>query len=127
MDWELPQEHAREAAERWGATDEYQESARRTKNYSKDDWQAMLAEQETINRNFAALMHAGVAVSDPQVMDAIDAHRLFIDRWFYPCSNDMQLTLTHMYVSDPRFTQTYDEVAQGLAAYIHAAAVARSN
>ena len=51
-------------------------------------------------------------------MDAAEAHRQHIDRWFYPCSFAMHRGLADMYISDARFTKTYEDLAQGLAQYV---------
>ena len=39
-----PEAHAEEAERRWGGTDAYAESQRRTARYTKDDWKRMQAE-----------------------------------------------------------------------------------
>ena len=48
----------------------------------------------------------------------VDRHRQHIDRWFYPCSIEMQVNLGEMYVTDPRFAATYDNVQPGLAMFL---------
>ena len=45
-----PAEHEDEAKERWGHTEAYKESARRTKGYTKADWERFKVESEDINR-----------------------------------------------------------------------------
>lgn len=113
-----PAEYEDEVQERWGDTDAYRESARRTKRYTKADWERYKAESEQVTLAIAALMNEGVPADDPRAMEAVEAHRMLIDAWFYPCSKEMHAGLGAMYVSDPRFTQTYDKVAPGLASYI---------
>ncbi len=51
-------------------------------------------------------------------MDAAEAHRQQITRWFYDCSHEIHRGLGDMYVQDPRFTATYEGTAPGLAAYV---------
>ena len=46
-------------------------------------------------------------------MDAVERHRLLIDRWFYPCSRAMHAQLGEMYVADPRFAATYEAIRPG--------------
>jgi MerR family transcriptional regulator, thiopeptide resistance regulator len=48
----------------------------------------------------------------------VDRHREQIDRWFYPCSIEMQVNLGEMYVADPRFAATYERVKPGLATFL---------
>jgi DNA-binding transcriptional MerR regulator len=120
-------EHARyaeEAQERWGETDAYKESARRAKQYSKQDWQRMKAEMDAVHNGIAALMQAGKPANDPQVTALAEQHRLHIDRWFYPCSHKMHQALGDMYVADPRFTATYEKISPGLAQYMRDAIAA---
>jgi hypothetical protein len=51
-------------------------------------------------------------------MDAAEAHRQHITRWFYDCPAEMHANISEMYVSDPRFAKTYEDMAPGLAQYV---------
>jgi MerR family transcriptional regulator, thiopeptide resistance regulator len=116
-----PAEYEDEARERWGETDAYKESARRTARYTKEDWKRFKTESEEINKAIVALMDEGVAPTDERAMEAVDRARLQIDRWFYPCSREMHAGLGEMYVADPRFTANYDKIRPGMAQYVCAA------
>jgi MerR family transcriptional regulator, thiopeptide resistance regulator len=113
-----PTQYADEAAERWGDTDAYQESRRRTRSYSKADWQRIAAEQAGSRVRYAATMAAGHPPTSAEAMDAAEAHRLMISRWFYDCGPAMHRGLGDMYVCDARFTVHYDEAAPGLAQWV---------
>jgi DNA-binding transcriptional MerR regulator len=117
-----PEEYAEEAAERWGETDAYKESARRARKYSKEDWQAIKAEGHEAFRGLAELLVAGVPADDERAAEAIDKHRAQIDRWFYPCSQEMYVGVLEMQVGDARFRATWDGYAEGLLDYALAAA-----
>ena len=104
-----PADHEDEARERWGNTDAYKESARRTKQYGKPEWQAIRDESAAIYARLAQLMQQGAAASDPAVQAAVEDHRKHIDRWFYPCSRQMHRGLGEMYVADARFTASLDK------------------
>lgn len=121
-----PAEHEDEVKERWGHTEAYKESARRTKGYTKADWERFKAESEDIGTAIAALMDEGVPPEDPRAMDQVERHRLQIDRWFYPCSREMHENLGRMYVADPRFTATYEKIHAGKAQYVCDAVVANA-
>ena len=121
-----PAEHEAEAEERWGDTEAYKESARRTRRYTRDDWTRFKAESDDVNQAIAALMDHGVAADDPQAMDAVERHRLLIDTWFYPCSHEMHEELGRLYVADPRFTATYEKIRPGMAAYVRDATAANA-
>ncbi|WP_344613579.1 TipAS antibiotic-recognition domain-containing protein [Dactylosporangium salmoneum] len=113
-----PDEHADEARERWGSTEAYQQSARRTAQYTKEDWVRIKAETAENVAGFAAAFEGGVAASEPRAMDLAEAHRQHISRWFYDCPAQMHRGLGDMYVADPRFTANYDTEHPGLAQYV---------
>ena len=121
-----PTEYEKEAEERWGSTDAYKESARRTKRYTKEDWARFKAESEANGLAIAALIDEGVPADDPRAMDLADGARLLIDRWFYPCSHEFHVGLAEMYIADPRFAANYEKVHAGLARYMHDAILANA-
>jgi DNA-binding transcriptional MerR regulator len=121
-----PDEHAAEAQERWGTTDAYAESGRRAASYGKADWLRMNAEGQAVNDQLAAAMRAGLPADSREAMDAAEAHRQQISRWFYDCPHEMHVGLGEMYIADPRFMATYENVAPGLAQYLHDAIVANA-
>lgn len=120
-------EWAREAEQRWGDTDAYQESQRRTAGYTKDDWARLKDESDAGLRNFAEAMRAGTPPTSEQAMALAEAHRMFLTTWFYDCGYDMHRGLAEMYLADDRFRQTFDTVATGLADYVAAAIRANSD
>jgi hypothetical protein len=112
-----PAKYEDEAQQRWGDTEAYKESARRTKRYTKKDWEQIKAEGEQLYRELAAQLEAGRKPTDPAVMDVAERHRAHIDRWFYPCSAEMHRGLGELYVNDPRFTATFEKIRAGLAEF----------
>lgn len=107
-----------EAEERWGDTDAYEESARRTKSYTKDDWDRQREEQASIYRDAVAAMQGGAKPEDVVAMDLAERHRLAIDRWFYPCSRRMHRDLAELYEADDRFAQNIDRFGVGLTPFL---------
>ncbi|HEU5265525.1 MAG TPA: MerR family transcriptional regulator [Jatrophihabitans sp.] len=120
-------EWAEEAERRWGDTEAYQQSQRRAAAYTKDDWKTIKAQADEGLRAFADAMAAGVPATDPRAMDLAEQGRQYISRWFYDCSYEAHRGLAGMYISDERFTATYDVVAPGLAQYVHDAIVANAD
>jgi DNA-binding transcriptional MerR regulator len=116
-----------EAEQRWGDTDAFKESQRRAAAYNKEDWAAMKAESDAGLRAYADAMRAGAPATSPQAMAAAEANRQFITRWFYDCGYDMHRGLAEMYVADERFRKTYEDVAPGLARYVHDAVKANAD
>jgi DNA-binding transcriptional MerR regulator len=112
-------EYAREAEQRWGDTDAWRQSRERAGRYGKDDWRRIAAEGEEVTAQFVALTRAGTPPDSAEAMDAAEAHREHIDRWFYDLGYAMHRGLADMYLADPRFTKTYDDRAPGLARYVH--------
>jgi MerR family transcriptional regulator, thiopeptide resistance regulator len=119
-----PAQYEDEAKERWGHTDAYKESQRRTKSYGKAEWEQIKREADVIYQRLADLMAAGTAVDDPAVQAAVAEHRAHITRWFYPCSAEIHRGLGEMYVADPRFTANLDKVTPGFARFLRNAIAA---
>jgi MerR family transcriptional regulator, thiopeptide resistance regulator len=106
-----------EAEERWGETDAWRQSQERTKGYTKADWEEVKAESDRTHQAFTDAMDAGEPPTSEVAMDAAELHRASMQR-FYDCSYDMHRNLADMYVSDPRFTATYDEIRPGMSHYV---------
>ncbi len=120
-----PTEYEDEAKERWGDTDAYQESARRTARYTKDDWTQIKAEASAIDAAFLELMRAETSPSSETAGAVVDRHRAHITKWFYECSEQIHQGLGQMYVADSRFTANIDKAGSGLAQYMSHAIAAR--
>ena len=116
-----PSRYEAEAKERWGETDAYKESARRTSQYTKADWERYKAEVQAIMSEAASLLRAGAAADADAAMAVAERHRLSIDRWFYPCAPKMHAALADMYEADARFAENIDAHAPGLTVWLSAA------
>jgi MerR family transcriptional regulator, thiopeptide resistance regulator len=119
-------EWADEAEQRWGNTEAYKQSQQRASKYTKQDWVKLKAEADEGLRAFADALRAGTSADSPAAMHLAEAHREYISRWFYDCDHDTHRGLAQMYVADPRFTKLYEDVAPGLAQYVHDAIVANA-
>lgn len=111
-------EHAADAEARWGASDAYRESAGRTARYSKEDWQRIMNDAQSVVLRVVSAMKAGKPAESADAMDAAEAHRQQISDAFYDCSYAIHVGLAEGYVSDPKFTATYEKIAPGLARYL---------
>ena len=121
-----PSQYEEEARQRWGDTEAYRESARRTSRYTKADWQQIGREGAEINAAFLALMKAGTPAADPAATAVAERHRAYISKWFYECSPEIHAGLGAMYVTDPRFTASIDRAGPGLARYMSEAIAANA-
>nr|WP_280527536.1 TipAS antibiotic-recognition domain-containing protein [Deinococcus humi] len=119
-----PAEHEAEANERWGDTDAYRQSARRTSKYSRADWEAVKAEMNAISSRYLALMYAGTPPDSPEARAVAADHRAHLSARYYDASPGMMRGLAQMWVADERFTRNIDSAGEGLAAYQSAAVLA---
>jgi DNA-binding transcriptional MerR regulator len=113
-----PPEWAEEAKQRWGDTEAYQESQRRTGRYGKREWAAIQEEAGDIARRFGDLKRSGAPADGPAAVATAEEHRHHIDRWFYPCSPDAHTGLGEMYVADARFSAYWDAFEPDLAGFV---------
>lgn len=113
-----PSQYEEEARRRWGQSEAFIESEKRTRAYTPDDWKTIKAEQAAVYDDAYAALKAGKTPSDSAVMDIAERHRLSIDRWFYPCSHGMHRELASMYESDDRLRQSIDKHGEGLTSFL---------
>lgn len=112
---EHQQKYGKEAEERWGNTDAYKESARRTSKYTEEDWRRIKQFNVELNRKLIERMPFGP--DDEEVQRLVSSHRQHLTDNFYNCSTEMYRGLGEMYVNDPRFTANIDKHREGLAAF----------
>lgn len=110
-----------ETKARWGQTEAYKESMKRTRSYSKEKWSEIKEELDEILERMVALKAAGTEADSDEAMDLAEEHRGHIDRWFYPCSHAMHGSLSTMYTADPRFADFFEKRGEGLAEYVRGA------
>ncbi|PNG18526.1 MerR family transcriptional regulator [Streptomyces cahuitamycinicus] len=122
-----PEQYAEEVEARWGGTDEYAESQRRTASYTKEDWKRIQAEAAEWGERYVALMSAGEDPAGEAAMALAEEHRQHICRSFYECSYELHRSLGEMYVSDERFTAFYDAMRPGLAEHLKDAIAANAD
>jgi DNA-binding transcriptional MerR regulator len=73
-------EVAAEAEERWGDTDAWRESRRRTAVYTKQDWITIKAEADANIAGFASAIRAGEPPTGIMAMDLAEQHREHLTR-----------------------------------------------
>ena len=119
--------YAPEVEERWGNTAAYAESNRRVQSYGPDDWAKIKSEGRAIEAGLATLLADGSPPDSAEATALARAHREHITRWFYPVSESAHLGLADMYLADPRFAAHYEQIAPGLAQFVHDAIHASVN
>lgn len=111
------QEYKKEAKERWGQTAAYQESEKKQKNYSKDDFQQInenLMNQFVI---FGTLKEHSIKSSE--VQKQVQLLQQFITDHYYHCTKEILSGLGLMYVNDERFKTNIDHAGgAGTATFV---------
>jgi len=115
-----------EAEARWGDTDAWRESRRRTATHTRRDWEEITREADEITAALAEAHTSGSPPSTEVAMDVAERHRAHISRWFYECPPAFHVRLGELYATDERFLASYDRLGEGLAAYMRAASVANA-
>ncbi|WP_320415013.1 MerR family transcriptional regulator [Kocuria sp. cx-116] len=118
QDWNP--EYQREAEERWGDTDQWEQSQQRAAGMSTEDWQRIKADGDQLNRDLAQAARDGIEPGSKQANQLAERHRESIAQ-FYDCSHAMQVCLATMYTQDPRFTEYYETLEPGLADWLYRA------
>src|SRR4051794_41852360 len=93
--------YAAEARARWGETDAYRESERRTATYSRADWAEMRAELVAIEERLAWLLTSGSPADGNEAREAAERHRRHITRGVYQGDPARPPPLPPMDVADP--------------------------
>lgn len=110
--------YAEEVRERWGETEAYKESERRTAGYSQSDWNAVYDGMDAIIAGFAELKAEGVSPDSEEARMQIEKLKQFITENMYACNDEILAGLSQMYVADERFKKNIDKHGEGTAAYI---------
>ncbi|MER7173764.1 MULTISPECIES: MerR family transcriptional regulator [Streptomyces] len=121
-----PEQYEEEAEQRWGNTDAWAESKRKTSSYTKEDWLRIRAEADDWTRRMIALIESGAEPASEAAMDMAEEHRLQICQYHYTCTHEIHSCLAEMFVADERFTRNIDKAKPGLAAYMSEAMIANA-
>ena len=113
-----PADYEAETRARWGETDAYAQSARRTKSYTEADWSALKAELDEIWSDAAEAMRAKVAPTSNAAASIVERHRRHVHRWFYDLTPAMHAELADMWASDARFRANIDAFGVGLTDWL---------
>ena len=113
-----PSQFEDEAKARWGETREWAISAKRTSQYSDEDWARYQTEHDAICKGFADLARQDGEASSTTALHYARAYADLIDRWFYPCNPRQMAALADMYEGDARFRATFDKHGEGTSAIV---------
>lgn len=110
------EKYAKETKEKYGDSDAYAESQRRTSKYTKEDWARIMGKQGEIYNKLVDLMDKDP--SDPVVQEVIAENRQHITDSFYNCTIEIYRGLGELYINDVRFTKNIDKFKEGLAKFL---------
>jgi DNA-binding transcriptional MerR regulator len=105
--------YAKEVKERWGDTDAYAESQKKTQSYSKEQWKEITKETEDIFKAFAD--NRDKSPSSQEVQELVKRWQDFITKRYYKCTDEILQGLGLMYVNDERFKENIDKSGVGTA------------
>jgi len=119
---EAKEKYAKETEDRWGTTDAYKESQKRTARYNKDDWQKITAEYEENLKAFAGMI--GGNPESREAQELVAKWQGHISKYYYDCTREILAGLGQMYIADERFSKNMDKYAEGTAEFISKAIAA---
>lgn len=110
-------QYADEAKQRWGNTDAYKESEKKTAGYSADKWGEVNAGLNAVLAEFASIKDVEAPESEKAQL-LVKKLQTYITDNFYTCTPEILAGLGQMYVADERFKSNIDKNGNGTAEYI---------
>lgn len=112
------EKYAEEIKQKYGNSDAYRESQIKTSRYTKEDWDAIMEEQDRFFSKLVSLMDKGP--TDPEVQKAMGELRQQVTNRFYTCTPEIFRGIGDMYVNDKRIVENVEGLAKFLRDAIHA-------
>lgn len=109
---------ADEAKEKWGNTQAYKESCKKTSSYSEEKWNEINSVMNNIITEFAECVKNGVCPTDDFAQTLVKKWQDFITENYYTCTKTILSGLGEMYVYDERFKQNIDKCGAGTAEFM---------
>lgn len=111
--------YAAEVKERWGNSDAYAESEKKTSSYDEAQWKVLSGEGTAILHEFGENRSALPDSKEAQIL--VKKWQDYITANFYTCTKEILSCLGLMYIGDERFTKNIDQSGDGTAAFMAAA------
>lgn len=108
--------YAEETKQRWGNTEAYRESERKTAGYSEQKWDDVNAGLNSVLAEFSAIRNESPESEASQTL--VKKLQKYITDNFYTCTNEILAGLGQMYVADERFRTNIDKNGEGTAEFI---------
>lgn len=110
------EKHAKEVRERWGNTDAYSQSQKKTSSYKKEDWERINKKSGEIFKKFAD--NIGEDPTSPKIKAIVKEWQDFITEYYYDCTDEILKGLGEMYVADERYKKNLDKYGDGTAEFM---------
>ena len=107
-----------EAKEKWGQTEAYRQHEEKTRDYTKQKWNALAGDMDQIMAEFAGCMKNGQASDSAEAQTLVKKLQDHITQSYYHCTDQILAGLGQMYVVDERFQTNIDKHGQGTADFI---------
>ena len=112
------EKYAAEAKEKWGNTDAYKESTKKTSSYSDEKWTEVNAGMNAIICEFADCMKNGNLPESDAAQTLVRKWQDYITENHYTCTKEILAGLGMMYVGDERFKANIDKCGDGTAEFM---------
>lgn len=113
---EYRRKYADEVRERWGDTEAYRESLRKTADYGEEQWKTIARKAGDIFRAFSEIKHLSPGSEEAQAL--VKRWQDFISANYYTCTKEILAGLGSMYTCDERFKKNIDAFGEGTAEFI---------
>lgn len=110
---EAKEKYAKEVKDKWGTTDAYAQSQKKTAGYGKDDWKKVTEQMDELLKKFA--QHLGESPQCEEVQLLVGQWQQHITDAYYDCTKEVLAGLGQMYVADERFMKNMDKFGAGTA------------
>ena len=112
-------EYAKEAKKKWGDTAAYEESVKKTAEYSEDKQNQLNAEMDERIVRFADCKRKGFTPDSSEAQALVKKWQDFITDNYYTCTKEILSELGEMYIGDERFMKNIDRHGNGTAQFMH--------
>lgn len=115
---EAKRKYAKEARERWGDSEAYCESEKKTSGCGDKKWEMLNGEMNGIFHEFAECVQAGEAPEGSRASGLVERWRNHITDNYYECTLEILAGLGKMYVEDGRFKENIDRFGEHTAEFM---------
>ena len=110
--------YEKEVKEKWGHTDAYKQSQKKTTGYSQEKQKDINEGLMAVFADFAKAMNSGLSAESVEAVAVAEKLQAYITENFYTCTPQILAGLGQMYVADERFKHNIDKHGEGTAAFI---------